>query len=283
MASPTNFTNSCNSWRKAHLCNPKCMFEKFKECHKRMHVLLCLGSIFMVVLSLFFIFKIRNLGREYGYIGRAPLTQYTISIDGEGKVTATPDVAVVSLGVQSDAKMVKDAQADNSKKMNDIVKAVKDAGVKDADIQTTNYNIYPKYSYDQNRGTSDIIGYTVSQSVTVKVRDLDKVGGILFKAGELGANQVGGVQFTVDNPESLKVQAREKAINNAREKANVLFDKLGLKPGRIVSFNESGNGAYPIYAKEMSAYGMGGGAPAPSIETGSLDITVNVSLTFEIK
>lgn len=259
------------------------MFDKLKECHKKMHFLAGLAAVFVIILAVFFVFKIRNAAREYGYIGRAPLTQYTITIDGDGKVTATPDVAVVSLGVQSDAKLVKDAQADNSKKMNDIVKAVKAAGVKDADIQTTNYNIYPKYSYDQNRGTSEIIGYTVSQSVTVKVRNLDSVGGILFKAGELGANQVGGVQFTVDNPESLKVQAREKAIENARTKANVLFDKLGLKPGRIVSFNESGAGT-PIYMKD--AYGMGGGvasAPMPSIETGSLDITVDVSLTFEIK
>lgn len=259
------------------------MFDKLKECHKKMHFLACLVAGFVLILSLFFIFKIRNVAREYGYIGRAPLTQYTITIDGEGKVTATPDVAVVSLGVQSDAKTVKAAQGDNSQKMNDIVKAVKDLGVKDADVQTTNYNIYPKYSYNKDTGISDIVGYTVSQSVTVKVRDLDKVGSILFKAGELGANQVGGVQFTVDNPENLKVQAREKAIDNARTKANVLFDKLGLRPGRIVSYNESApGGIYPVYMKE-SSYGIGGGAPAPSVEAGSLDINVNVSLTFEIK
>lgn len=257
------------------------MFDKLKECHKKMHILACLAAAFVIILAVFFIFKIRNVAREYGYIGRAPLTQYTITIDGEGKVTATPDVAVVSLGVQSDAKTVKAAQGDNSQKMNDIVKAVKETGVKDADIQTTNYNIYPKYSYNKDTGISDIVGYTVSQSVTVKVRNLDSVGGILFKAGELGANQVGGVNFTVDNPESLKVQAREKAIDNARTKANVLFDKLGLRPGRIVSFSESGAGYPPIYMKE--AYGIGGGVSSPSIETGSLDIAVNVSLTFEIK
>lgn len=259
------------------------MFDNLKECPHKMKFLAGLAAAFLTILSLFFVIKIRNANREYGYIGRAPLTQYTISIDGEGKVTATPDVAVISLGVQSDSATVKAAQADNSKKMNDIIKAIKDAGVKDADIQTTNYNIYPKYSYDKNTGASDIVGYTVSQSVTVKVRNLDSVGGILAKAGELGANQVGGVNFTVDNPENLKVQAREKAIENARTKANVLFDKLGLKPGRIVSYNESGAGGPPIYMKE-AAYGIGGGAaPVPSVEAGSLDITVDVSLTFEIK
>lgn len=258
------------------------MFDKLKECHKKAHILGGLAAVLLIVVSLFFIFKIRNVSREYGYIGRAPLTQYTITIDGEGKVASAPDVAVVSLGVQSDAKTVKASQGDNSQRMNDIVKAVKGMGVKDADIQTTNYNIYPKYSYNKDTGISDIVGYTVSQSVTVKVRDLDKVGGILFKAGELGANQVGGVNFTVDNPENLKVQAREKAIDNAKTKANVLFDKLGLKPGRIVSFSEYSGGNPPIYLEK--AYGVGGGAaPAPSIETGSLDVVVNVSLTFEIK
>lgn len=258
------------------------MFDKMKDYKCGHRLVKPLLAILLLALSMLVIFKIRNVAREYGYIGRAPLSQYTITIDGEGKVTATPDVAVVSMGVQSDAATVKAAQADNSKKMNDIVAAIKNAGVKDADIQTTNYNIYPKYSYDKNTGTSNIMGYTVSQSVTVKVRNLDSVGGILFKAGELGANQVGGVQFTVDNPENLKVQAREKAIDNARTKANVLFDKLGLRPGRIVSFSESGPASPPIYMKE-AAYGIGGGAPETNIQSGNLDVVVDVSLTFEIK
>lgn len=250
-----------------------------------MHILACLAAIFVISLSVFVIFKTRNAAREYGYIGRAPLTQYTVNIDGEGKVSGKPDVAVISLGVQSEAKTVKSAQDDNTKKMNAIVKAVKDMGVKADDIQTTNYNIYPKYNYERTTGASNIIGYTVSQSVTIKARDLDKTGDILGKAGDLGANQVGGVQFTIDNPEALKAQAREKAIENAKKKADELFKKLGVSPGRIVSFNEYSNGE-PIYYKSSSeGYGIGGGAPAaaPDIQSGSLDVVVNVSLVFEIK
>ena len=261
------------------------MFDKLKECHKKAHTLICVGALFLVILSVFFVFKIRNVAREFGYIGRAPLSQYTVNIDGEGKVSGKPDVAMINLGVQSDAKTVKEAQNDNTKKMNDIIKAIKGMGVKDEDLQTTNYNIYPKYDYNQVRGTSDITGYTVSQSATVKVRDLDKTGDILSKAGELGANQVGGVQFTIDNPESLKAQARQKAIDNAKAKADELFKKLGVSPGRIVSFNEytAGTGGPIYYAKEM-ATGMGGGvAPSPDIQSGSLDVVVNVSLVFEIK
>jgi uncharacterized protein len=259
------------------------MFKKIKECHKKMHILVCLAAVFLSVLSVFFIFKIRNESREYGYIGRAPLTQYTVSIDGEGKVSGKPDVAVINLGVQSDAKTVKDAQNDNTKKMNAIVQAVKDLGVKAEDIQTANYSIYPKYSYNKDTGASDIIGYTVSQSATVKVRDLDKTGAILGTAGELGANTVGGVQFTIDNPEALKEQAREKAIDNAKKKASELFKKLGVSAGRIVSFSEN-TGGMPIYYKGYESMGIGGGAAsAPQIESGSLDIVVNVGLVFEIK
>jgi len=239
----------------------------------------------LLILSVFFVFKIRNAAREYGYIGRAPLNQYTVAIEGQGKVSGKPDVAVINLGVQSEAVTVKAAQDDNTKKMNNIIKSVKDSGVKDEDIQTTNYNIYPKYSYEQYKGISNIVGYTVSQSVTVKVRELDKTGAILSKAGELGANTVGGVQFTIDNPETIKAEARQKAIDNAKTKAEELFKKLGVAPGRIVSFSEyaPGYGGAVYYAKE-AAMGMGGGdASVSSIESGSLDVIVNVNLVFEIK
>lgn len=261
------------------------MFNKLKECcQNKMNFLVGIVAAFLLIVSVFFVFKIKNVVREYGYIGRAPLAQYTVSIDGEGKVSGKPDVAVLNLGVQSDAKTVKAAQDDNTKKMNAIVQAVKDLGVKAEDIQTANYSIYPKYSYDRDTGASDITGYTVSQSATIKVRDLDKTGAILGKAGELGANTVGGVQFTIDNPEALKEQAREKAIDNAKKKADALFSKLGVSQGRIVSFYENTAGAPIYYSRGYEAMGIGGGAaPAPAIESGSLDVVVNVNLVFEIK
>lgn len=245
-------------------------------------VKIALLAILLLATSVFIIFKTRNVIRQYGYIGRAPLSQYTVTISGEGKVSGTPDIAKVSLGVTSEAKTVKLAQDNNTRKMNAIIAAVKALGVSDKDIQTANYSIYPKYSYDRKSGTSSIVGYTVSQSIAIKVRKLDNVGSIISKAGELGANQVGGIQFTIDDTESLKEKAREAAIDNANKKAKVLFKKLGVKAGRIVSFDESAPGAYPVYA-ETYAKGIGGGAAAPTIEKGSLDITVNVNLTFEIK
>ena len=259
------------------------MFDKLKECHKRIHILWFLVAAFVMVLVVFLVFETRNAIRRYGYIGRAPLTQYTITINGEGKVSGTPDIAIISLGVTSEAKTVKSAQDDNTKKMSAIIKAVKDLNVKDADVQTANYNIYPKYSYDSVKGTSNIVGYTVSQSITVKVRNLDDVGTIISKAGALGANQVGGIQFTIDNPENLKDKAREAAIENANEKAKTLFKKLGITQGRIVSFSEYSPTSDMYRYGSSYADGLGGAAPAPTVEAGSLDIAVNVSLTFEIK
>ncbi|PIR66281.1 MAG: hypothetical protein COU51_04980 [Parcubacteria group bacterium CG10_big_fil_rev_8_21_14_0_10_36_14] len=241
-------------------------------------------TLLLVVLAIFVVFQTRSAIRQYGYIGRAPLSQYTINISGEGKVSSVPDIAMINLGVTSEAKTVKQAQDDNTKKMNDVVKAIKDLGVVDKDIQTTNYNIYPKYSYDQTRGTSNIIGYTVSQSVTLKIRELDKVGSILGKAGELGVNQVGGVEFTIDKPESLKSEAREKAIKDAKDKASILAKELGVNLGRVVSFSEYTNGSVSAYSKSsMEAYGIGGGDVTPDIQAGSQEVIINVSLVFEIK
>lgn len=260
------------------------MFQHFKENHPIKWVFRGAMILLLLALTVFVIFKIRNTVREFGYIGRAPLSQYTINISGEGKVSSVPDIATIDLGVTSEAKTVKQAQDDNTKKMNDIVKAIKDMGVAEKDIQTTNYNIYPKYSYSQTRGTSEIVGYTVSQSVALKIRELDKVGSILAKAGELGANQVGGVQFTIDEPDSLKSDARQKAIKDAKDKANTLAKELGVSLGRVVSFSEYSGGAVPLYAKSsIESYGMGGGEPMPDIQPGSQEVIVNVNLVFEIK
>ncbi|HEU0050613.1 MAG TPA: SIMPL domain-containing protein, partial [Patescibacteria group bacterium] len=178
---------------------------------------------------------------------------------------------------------VKTAQTQNTDKVNAIIKAVKALGVSDADVQTSNYSINPKF--DWNNGKQTLLGYSVTQTVTVKIRDLSKVGEILAKAGELGANQVNGVNFSIDDPSKIQQEARKKAIDDAREKADELASSLGLHVVRVVNFSEMGNNPIPImpYAKSV-ALGMGGGAaPAPDIQSGSLDVTSNVSITFEIQ
>lgn len=241
-----------------------------------------LFGLLLIALVVFVGSKTRNSFEEFKQIGKVAHDRDTITIQGEGKVTSQPDLAKIDLGVTTDGATVKEAQKNNTQKMNAIIAAVKDLGVAAKDMQTANYSIYPKYQYDQ--GKSTIIGYTVSQDVTVKVRDLDKAGDILAKGGELGANQIGGVQFTIDDPQALKVEARSKAIDDARTKAQALAKQLGLSIVKVVTFAESSGNVIPpqpYYAKAMDM--ASSVAPVPEIASGSLDVVSDVSVTFEVR
>lgn len=244
--------------------------------------LVSLISVLVVALTVFVGIKAWNGYAEHERIGVAVRDRDTITVGGEGKVTIKPDIARMSLGVQTDGATVNAAQADNTKKMNAIIDAVKALGVAKEDIATENYNIYPRTEWKD--GKSTIVGYTVSQNVSVKVRDLDKVGDVLAKAGELGANQVGGISFTIDDPKLVQDEARLKAIADARKKADVLVNQLGLTIVKVVTFSESGGPMpppMPYYAKaaDLALEAVA----APNIEPGTQDVVSNVSVTFEVR
>jgi hypothetical protein len=228
-------------------------------------------------------FLARNAAESYNYIGKAVRDRDTITVAGEGKVTAAPDLALISLGVQTEGVTVKDTQTQNTRKMNAIIAALKELKIEAKDIQTSGYSIYPKI--DWNSGKQNIVGYTVSQNVSVKVRNLDIVGDVLAKAGELGANQIGGIQFTIDDPTALQDEARGKAIADARKKAQQLADQLGIKILKVVTFSEGSSYSpptpYPMLEKSVSAGSAQ--AVAPDIQSGSQDVTSNVNVTFEVR
>jgi uncharacterized protein YggE len=243
------------------------------------------AGVLGLVLILYVAVLIRNEWRSYDYIGRSDQQIYTISVSGEGKVTAVPDIAQISLGVETQKSDVATAQKENTTKVNDLIASLKDMDIDEKDIQTANYNISPVYDY--NNGQQTLRGYQISQSVMVKIRKLDTVGDIVAKAGSLGANQIGGLNFTMDDPEALQQQAREKALVNAKEKAQALANVAGAKLGKLVSFSESGMGMpMPImYAKDMAMAQEGRAAvtnPAPDIQPGSQDIIINVSVMYEV-
>lgn len=221
--------------------------------------------------------------KSYQYIGKPTAERDTISISGEGKVTGIPDIATIEVGLTTEKKDVASAQKENTLKMNRLISNLKNLGVEDKDIQTSYYNIYPQYDWPD--GKQVLRGYQVNQSVSVKIRNLDKIGDILAAAGEGGANQVSGLSFNIDDPEKLRQEARIKALENAKEKADALAKVAGVKLGKIVSFSEYSAVPTPMY-KSMEALGMGGGTgdmPAPSVEKGSMDIVVNVTVSYEIK
>ncbi len=251
--------------------------------HHGWHAKKAFMSLALLALAAWLGLKARNEWRTYDFIG-VPVERNVITVSGEGKVVGIPDVATIDLGMTVERPTVAEAQKENTRVMNELIAKLKASGVDGKDLQTTAYSVYP--NYDWNNGKQKLRSYTVSQNVHVKIRDLDGVSGILGKAGELGANQIGGIQFTVDDPEALKAEAREEALINAKEKANDLAEIAGVKLRRVVNFAESQSGGYPQPAYLEKAYGMGGAmdaAPAPAIEAGSSEITVNVTLTYEIE
>lgn len=249
---------------------------------KQTKSIIILIVVLLVFVNTWFIVQIRNGLKSYDYIGKPTDIRDTITIEGQGKVQAIPDVAAVDIGLNTEKADVKTAQRENTEKMNAITKQIKGLGVEDKDIQTTNYQIYPRYDYTQSG--QKLRGYQVSQSARIKIRDLSKIGAILAAVGESGANQVSGVSFTIDDPEVLRQQAREKALENAKAKAEALANKAGVRLGKIVSFSEYGSAPAPMpyYAKGMALEMGGGGESAPDVQSGTLDIEVNVNVSYEI-
>ncbi len=213
-----------------------------------------------------------------------------ISVSGEGKVKAVPDIAIVTLGVVAQGKDAKETQNIAVDKINKITAFVKSLGIAKEDITTTQASINPRYNYES--GQSKITGFDSNQNVTVKVRGVDKnsdvVGKLMSGAVDNGANQVYGSQFTIDDPDALQQEARKAAIVKAKQKAEELAQAAGIKLGKVVSVQDSsGGGYYPMpYATDKMAVGMGGGgreAVAPSIEPGSQEVIQTVTLVFEVK
>jgi len=207
--------------------------------------------------------------------------QNQVTFSGEGKAVVKPDIALVSFGVKTEAVKSVDAVNQNNQKMNEVIKAVKEAGVEAKDIQTTSYNLYPVYDYTE-RG-SIFKGYSLEQNISVKIRNLDNVNDILDKATSSGANTVGQLSFTVDDMEKVKSEAREKAIAQAKQKAETLSRQSGLKLGKLISVSE-GYSPYP-----QPLYGMGGASNAmeksiaPDIQVGQSEVNITVSLTYQVK
>ena len=203
----------------------------------------------------------------------------TFNVTGEGKVSIKPDMAVVSAGVTADGATVKIAQD----KINSVVKKVSDAvkqlEVKDADIQTANYNINPKYDYTS--GSQRVTGYSANTTLTIKVKDLDKINSVIDAATANGANQIRDLSFDVEDRTKAENEAREKAVADAKKKAEQAAKVAGFALGRLINYQEN-TGEPPIILQR-------GGSLAADVETqtqvepGSTEITVSVTLSYEVR
>ncbi|MDP3762803.1 MAG: SIMPL domain-containing protein [bacterium] len=204
----------------------------------------------------------------------------TISVTGEGKIFVKPDIGEIGFAINSEAAKIEDAQARATEVINKVVSMLKEKGVEEKDIQTTNYSINPQYDYPD--GARRFRSWQVAQSLKVKIRDLTKTGELISGAAELGVNQVGSLSFTTDDPTKLQAEARDKAIADAKKKAEELAAKLGIKLGKIVSYGEFG-GPGPISYFGAAEKGMGGDFSVPQIPTGENEIRVNVTISYQLK
>ncbi len=247
------------------------------------------GSLFLLAASCVMVWQM--LGPSWFKNIKAEVTNQpyarTITVSGEGKISAKPDIANISLSVVSKGATVKQVTTDNNTKMNQVLAAVKGLGMDPKDITTSQYSLYPEYDYSTygRTGTNKIIGYNLTQEITLKVRDLTKVDDILDGGIKAGANQVGALSFDIDDTGPVKKEARKMAFDKAKEKAQEMASQAGVSLGRVVTFTEEAP-AYPMpyynFAMEAKSADMAT-APAPQVEPGSKELTMNVSVTYEIE
>lgn len=209
-----------------------------------------------------------------------------VTITAQGRAYAKPDIAQIIVAVKTDrVKESVKAVKDNTDKMNGVVSKLKELGVEAKDIQTTNYRLNPVYDYITASSRSVLAGYEVYQEVTIKVRNLDKVGEIIEAVTAVGANQVGDIAFTIDDTDEIKKVARAEAVTKAQQKAKEMAELTGIKLGKLVNVYENeGYVPMPQYLSNAKSIdlGMGGGA-APEIQTGENEVRLEVTLVYEVR
>ncbi len=261
---------------------------------ERLRKVVLVGAVFLAIFI-----GVKALAELQGlrYIGAGLPATNTISVSGYGEALGVPDIATFSFSITSLKPTVAAAQEEVTTKVNAITQFLKDSGVDEKDIKTSDYSVYPQYDYTQSvcsngicpPGRQVLRGYEVRQTTSIKVRDTEKAGDLLSGVGSKGATEVSGLNFTFDDPDAIQKEARDEAIADAKDKADELAKQLGVRLVRVVSYGDSGNypGPMPYYRSDV-AYGMGGvanetKAVAPDISIGENKVVSNVTITYEIR
>lgn len=213
--------------------------------------------------------------------------QSRILVSGEGSAELAPDMAVLTLTVTREAKTARAALDSNSAAMAEVLAAMQAEGIAPRDLQTSNFAIQPKYTYPPRKSSGEteaprIEGYTVRNSLTVRVREIDKVGAILDKSVTLGVNEGGSILFTNDDPSAAITQARIEAVQEAIAKAKTLAQAAGVKTGRVLEISEQSYRPRPV-SMARAEMAMVRSADAVPVATGenSYRVTVSISLAIE--
>ncbi len=204
----------------------------------------------------------------------------TFDVEASGKTLAVPDTAQINLGIQVNKTTVEEAQKKANEKINNTIQAIKKLGIEEKYIKTISYNVYPDYDY---RSGQKIIGYNINITLQVKVKDFDKVNQVIDTATSLGLNQIGNLEFTLDDEklEEAKMEARKEAIEKAKIKASQIAKAGGLRLGKIVDISENIIPNYPTPL--LRSTGIGGEVEdqKTEIQPGESEITISVILSYE--
>jgi uncharacterized protein len=244
-------------------------------------------ALVLLVITFYVTILSANAFKEGKNIGKAVTERDSVTITGEGRVLASPDVAQVSITIVTENVDAEAAQEENVEQFNKLVADLKELGIDEKDLKTTSYNVNPVYDWTDGERVDR--GFEVRQSLQVKIRDLDKSGDVIRIASQNGVNRVGGLSFIVDNPEQYKEEARTKSLENAKLKAEELSEVLGVKLGKIISFSEGTSGGFdlsPVFRGEMMAFDTAeesAKSVTPDFEEGSEEIIIRSTIIYEVK
>lgn len=210
-----------------------------------------------------------------------------IWVSGEGKVMAAPDVAILSLGIEAQAKTVAEAQNQATGAMTKVMQALTSSDIKDKDIQTQRFSIYPVTRWLDKENRQEITGYRVTNTVTAKIRDLAKAGAVIDAVAAAGGDftRIQDISFTIENPDNYYKEARSKAVTDAATKAKQLADVAGIKLGKITYISE-GTAYVPqtIRVKALDSYNEAGSASVPTpVSPGEMEIRLSLQMVYEIQ
>jgi len=254
------------------------------------------GAVFLSLASLFVIVAL--IGVILMLVsGNTPADSYanTITVSGEAEKMAVPDIARVTATIERDAAELATAQEEVTTAMNAIIAGLEEKGIDEKDIATQNYSSNPKYEYERNMcaygycppsGEQKIVGYIVTHTIVITVRDLDQTGDIVAFLGIQKVSNMYGPEFTIEDPEALQEDTRAEAIVDAKQEAKRLAKELGVRLGKLVSFSEGGYAPFYMEKSAMAgvAYDTVESAPvAPELPTGEQKITASVSLTYRVR
>jgi uncharacterized protein YggE len=208
-----------------------------------------------------------------------------IVVSGEGVANAAPDIAMVSFGVTSQEETARAALTANNEAMAKVIAAMKEAGVEARDLQTSGFNIQPVWVYPKNNDGTEaprIVGYSVSNQLSLRIRDLSKLGELLDRAVTLGVNDDGGISFGNDKPDAIIATARTLAMKDAISRAETLAAAAGMRLGQIVEISEGSSRPRPMPMAKARSFADAVVAEAVPVEAGESSYSVSVQVTFEI-